>query len=202
MMAQTSVRVCEGQELQMKVPAAAKAMQSATPQCPRPINIVFNGKNGEGVPDRFVLTEKLLSQHLMLIGGIGSGKTNTFNQILQNIVPQLSAHDVIIIFDTMGISIRNSIAPETSSSATMPRRAARTDPTIGTSSMSWTGRTASKRTSSRSPTRFLRRRSERRAAIPFSRRRQRTSCPPSYITLPSPRGIWRSRAITSLFRRR
>ncbi len=38
----------------------------------------------------------------MLIGGIGSGKTNTFNQILQSIVPQLSSKDVMIIFDTKG----------------------------------------------------------------------------------------------------
>lgn len=102
MMAQTSVSVCEGQELRMRVPSAAKTMQSATPQSPRPINIVFSGKNGEGALDRFILNEKLLSQHLMLIGGIGSGKTNTFNQILQSIVPQLSARDVMIIFDTKG----------------------------------------------------------------------------------------------------
>lgn len=102
MASQTTVKVCEGQELQMKVPAIAQNMQSPSPQCSRPINIVFNGKNGTGLADRFVLTEKLLSQHLMLVGGIGSGKTNTFNQMLQNIVPQLSSRDVMIIFDTKG----------------------------------------------------------------------------------------------------
>lgn len=101
-MAQPTVKVCEGQELHMKVPSSAQLVQKPTPDCPRPINITFNGKNGENLPDKFVLTEKLLSQHLMLIGGIGSGKTNTFNQILQNIVPQLSAKDVMIIFDTKG----------------------------------------------------------------------------------------------------
>ena len=102
MMLQPMVKVYEGQELHMKVPGSAQIMQNPTTDCPRPINITFNGKNGENAPDRFVLTEKLLSQHLMLIGGIGSGKTNTFNQILQNIVPQLSAKDVMIIFDTKG----------------------------------------------------------------------------------------------------
>ena len=101
-MTQPTVKVCEGQELHMKVPSSAQLVQKPTPDCPRPINITFNGKNGENLPDKFVLTEKLLSQHLMLIGGIGSGKTNTFNQILQNIVPQLSAKDVMIIFDTKG----------------------------------------------------------------------------------------------------
>lgn len=99
---QTIVKVCEGQELRMKVPAAAHTVQQPSAQCQRPINIIFTGKNGEGISDKFVLTEKLLSQHLMLIGGIGSGKTNTFNQILQNIVPQLSSRDVMIIFDTKG----------------------------------------------------------------------------------------------------
>ena len=101
-MAQPTVKVCEGQELHMKVPSSAQLVQKPTTDCPRPINITFNGKNGDNLPDKFVLTEKLLSQHLMLIGGIGSGKTNTFNQILQNIVPQLSAKDVMIIFDTKG----------------------------------------------------------------------------------------------------
>lgn len=101
-MTQTTVKVCEGQELLMKVPQVAQTMQQPSASSPRPINIVFNGKNGEGLTDKFVLTEKLLSQHLMLIGGIGSGKTNTFNQILQNIVPQLTSRDVMIIFDTKG----------------------------------------------------------------------------------------------------
>ncbi len=97
-----SVKVVEGQELQERVPAEAQARQAPTASNPRPINIVFDGKNAMGQPDRFVLTERLLSQHLMLVGGIGSGKTNTFNQLLQNIVPQLTQKDVMIIFDTKG----------------------------------------------------------------------------------------------------
>lgn len=96
------VKVFEGQELHTKVPASALVAQRPTQDCPRPINVIFNGTNGENNPDRFILNEKLLSQHLMLIGGIGSGKTNTFNQILQSIVPQLSSKDVMIIFDTKG----------------------------------------------------------------------------------------------------
>ena len=98
----TNVKVVEGIRLHSTVPNEAKQKQSPSATNPRPINIVFNGRNDNGTPDNFVLTEKLLSQHLMLIGGIGSGKTNTFNQILQNIVPQLSSRDVMIIFDTKG----------------------------------------------------------------------------------------------------
>ena len=101
-MAQTTVSVCEGQQLHNTVPESAKITQQPSSSCARPINIVFNGRNGNGMTDKFVLTEKLLSQHLMLIGGIGSGKTNTFNQILDNIIPQLSSRDVMIIFDTKG----------------------------------------------------------------------------------------------------
>ena len=69
----TQVKVVEGCELQNRVPAAAQVSQPPSASNPKPINITFNGKNGMGQPDRFVLTEKLLSQHLMLIGGIGSG---------------------------------------------------------------------------------------------------------------------------------
>ena len=97
-----TVKVIEGTKLHEEVPQAAKNRQQPTQQNPRPINIAFNGKNAKDMPDNFILTEKLLSQHLMLIGGIGSGKTNTFNQIMQNIAPQLSARDVMIIFDTKG----------------------------------------------------------------------------------------------------
>ncbi|MBR3894584.1 MAG: type IV secretion system DNA-binding domain-containing protein [Clostridia bacterium] len=107
----TTVRVIEGNRLNDTVPEAAKQRQQPTPSNPRPINILFNGKNGKGMPDQFVLTERLLSQHLMLIGGIGSGKTNTFNQIMQNIAPQLSARDVMIIFDTKGDFLKEFYAP-------------------------------------------------------------------------------------------
>jgi type IV secretory pathway TraG/TraD family ATPase VirD4 len=55
-----------------------------------------------GQPDKFSLTEKLLSQHLLILGGIGSGKTNTFNQILQSLIPQMTSRDVMVIFDTKG----------------------------------------------------------------------------------------------------
>ena len=110
-MATTTVQVCEGQQFHQRVPTVAQQRQAPSPSCPRPINIEFKGKNGMGMPDSFVLTEKLLSQHLMLIGGIGSGKTNTFNQILGNIVPQLSSRDVMIIFDTKGDFLKEFYKP-------------------------------------------------------------------------------------------
>ena len=96
------VTVLEGQSLNMSVPPAAKSRQSPNAKNPKPINILFNGTNGTGVQDSFVLNEKLLSQHLLLVGGIGSGKTNTFNHIMNSISPQLGPQDVMIVFDTKG----------------------------------------------------------------------------------------------------
>lgn len=96
------VTVLEGQSLNMSVPPAAKSRQSPNAKNPKPINILFNGTNGTGAQDSFVLNEKLLSQHLLLVGGIGSGKTNTFNHIMSSISPQLGPQDVMIVFDTKG----------------------------------------------------------------------------------------------------
>ena len=96
------VTVLEGQSLNMSVPPAAKSRQSPNAKNPKPINILFNGTNGTGAQDSFVLNEKLLSQHLLLVGGIGSGKTNTFNHIMNSISPQLGPQDVMIVFDTKG----------------------------------------------------------------------------------------------------
>jgi len=94
-MQNTNVKVCEGIELQDRVPPEAQAVSSG-------IRIDITGKNGLGQPDKFTLSEKLLSQHLLLVGGIGSGKTNTFNQILQTLIPQMTSRDVMVIFDTKG----------------------------------------------------------------------------------------------------
>lgn len=51
---------------------------------------------------KFGLDEKLLSKHLLLLGGIGCGKTNVFNFIIENISKHMTSDDVMLIFDTKG----------------------------------------------------------------------------------------------------
>ena len=46
--------------------------------------------------------ETLLSRHMLLLGGIGTGKTNAFNFLIQNTLSHLMSNDVVIIFDTKG----------------------------------------------------------------------------------------------------
>ncbi|MDR2728878.1 MAG: type IV secretion system DNA-binding domain-containing protein [Chitinispirillales bacterium] len=91
----TNVKVCEGLELLDRVPQEAQSSGGG-------LRVDFTGKNALGQPDKFSLSEKLLSQHLLLLGGIGSGKTNTFNQIMQSLIPQMSNRDIMVIFDTKG----------------------------------------------------------------------------------------------------
>lgn len=50
----------------------------------------------------FGLDEDLLSKHVMLLGGIGTGKTNVFYHIISQISEKLTADDAMIIFDTKG----------------------------------------------------------------------------------------------------
>lgn len=44
----------------------------------------------------------LLSRHMVLLGGIGTGKTNTFNQIIRQLRASMTQEDIMIIFDTKG----------------------------------------------------------------------------------------------------
>ena len=54
---------------------------------------------------QFDISNKQLSKHVLLIGGIGMGKTNTFNFIIDDLNDQMTASggsDVMLIFDTKG----------------------------------------------------------------------------------------------------
>jgi len=55
-------------------------------------------KNEISVP----LDLDLLSKHIMFLGGIGTGKTNAFSQIISQLKNTMTVDDVMIVFDTKG----------------------------------------------------------------------------------------------------
>ncbi|MDR2443340.1 MAG: type IV secretion system DNA-binding domain-containing protein [Deltaproteobacteria bacterium] len=57
----------------------------------------FNGTNKP-----FGITEEMLSKHLLLVGGTGSGKTNLFYHIVKQLKRKLTKDDVMLIFDSKG----------------------------------------------------------------------------------------------------
>ena len=66
-------------------------------QVPSPI-MAFYGDNGQYIQ----INEELLSRHMMILGGIGTGKTNTFYQIIGQLNKIKKQDDLFIIFDTKG----------------------------------------------------------------------------------------------------
>lgn len=55
-----------------------------------------------GNPSVFKLNDEILSKHVMLIGGTGCGKTNTFFHLVDQLKSSMTQDDVMIIFDTKG----------------------------------------------------------------------------------------------------
>lgn len=74
---------------------------------PVPYNVnnpccAFCGTAQNGQDIYVPLDAELLSRHILFLGGIGTGKTNAFYQIMGHLRQDLSANDVMIIFDTKG----------------------------------------------------------------------------------------------------
>lgn len=65
-------------------------------------DVILSGTDGMGNNSRIPLDSSLLSKHIMLLGGIGTGKTNAFFNIIEQLNAKLSADDIMIIFDTKG----------------------------------------------------------------------------------------------------
>ncbi len=62
----------------------------------------FMGRDSNNNDVYVPIDENLLSRHIMLLGGIGTGKTNAFNQIISQLRETMSTDDIMIIFDTKG----------------------------------------------------------------------------------------------------
>lgn len=64
--------------------------------------IYFKGVDNQGIHRNIPISESVLSRHFMLLGGIGTGKTNAFFQMISQIKDKLTQNDVMLIFDTKG----------------------------------------------------------------------------------------------------
>lgn len=81
---------------------------SKVPHIGSSCKVSFKGRNGH----TFGLNEDLLSKHLLLLGGIGCGKTNVFNFIIESLEKNMSADDILLIFDTKGDFKRRFYRPQ------------------------------------------------------------------------------------------
>lgn len=71
----------------------------------------FQGTDIQGVHRNISISQDILSKHLLLLGGIGTGKTNAFFQMLGQVTNTLTPNDVMIIFDTKGDFYREFYRP-------------------------------------------------------------------------------------------
>ena len=69
------------------------------------------GHNALGKPMRIPVGEQMLSRHMLLLGGIGTGKSNAFNFLIRSVRSSLTDRDVVIIFDTKGDFYREFYQP-------------------------------------------------------------------------------------------
>lgn len=83
-----------------------------TPQQSKDKYITFTGQSSSN-PYFTTLSysQKMLSRHMLLLGGIGTGKTNTFYHMIDLISKKLTDDDVMIIFDTKGDFFKNFKKP-------------------------------------------------------------------------------------------
>lgn len=69
-------------------------------------NVTFRVSNPmlalPGDREMLLLDESLLSKHILLAGGIGTGKTNVLNYFISNMRDRMSDNDVMVIFDSKG----------------------------------------------------------------------------------------------------
>jgi len=70
------------------------------PDVPRALVHISGEYNGVKRP--FGITGEMLSKHVLLVGGTGSGKTNLFYHIVKQLKEKLTKDDVMLIFDSKG----------------------------------------------------------------------------------------------------
>lgn len=73
--------------------------------------IRLSGTDDTGQSKSIPISDSILSRHIMLLGGIGTGKTNALFQIISQLSDTLTKDDVMIIFDTKGDFYKEFYAP-------------------------------------------------------------------------------------------
>jgi len=86
------ITILDGDVLHTKAPE----IRSADPK------VVLKGVSKDKSPAVMELSDKFFSTHLMILGGIGTGKSNTFYHIIDQMRKKMTDKDVVIIFDTKG----------------------------------------------------------------------------------------------------
>ena len=84
-------KVLEGHSILSTVPIAASNA-----------NFALLGNTEDGHILQWPVSPEQLSRHMLLLGGIGTGKSNAFNHIIKSIRRTLTQDDVMVIFDTKG----------------------------------------------------------------------------------------------------
>jgi len=72
------------------------------PQTVKEPKCVFQGVSPTGADIAVPLDNELLSRHILFLGGIGTGKTNAFFQIIKQLRRTLTKDDIMVVFDTKG----------------------------------------------------------------------------------------------------
>jgi type IV secretory pathway TraG/TraD family ATPase VirD4 len=79
-----------------------KLVENNTPPPDLPRALVRIPGEFNGTKQPFGMTEEMLSKHVLLVGGTGSGKTNLFYHIVKQLKSKLTEDDVMLIFDSKG----------------------------------------------------------------------------------------------------
>lgn len=91
-MPKKNIEVFEGHEL-----------KSTPPEFPKENSrCILFGSNTNNQEVKIPLNDDLFSKHILFLGGIGTGKTNSIFQIIGQLRKNMTSNDVMLIFDTKG----------------------------------------------------------------------------------------------------
>lgn len=79
--------------------------ESIANQCPLPsaeAKFAIPGTLPSGNPGIWAIDESLLSRHMLMLGAIGTGKSNAMYLLIQKLRSSMTSNDVMFIFDTKG----------------------------------------------------------------------------------------------------